>query len=66
MINLGAATIASLLAAPISDKFGRKKTIMSAIMCDTVGALLSSLSINKKMLVVGRVIIGFALGKYFI
>uniref|UniRef100_A0A158Q8Q0 MFS domain-containing protein n=1 Tax=Elaeophora elaphi TaxID=1147741 RepID=A0A158Q8Q0_9BILA len=61
-ISPGAATVASLLAAPISDRFGRKKAILSAIMCDTTGALLCSLSVNKKMLIVGRIIIGFALG----
>lgn len=65
-LNLGAAAIASLLAAPVSDQFGRKKAILSAIMCDTIGALLCSLSTSKKMLITGRIIIGFALGKNFI
>lgn len=65
-LSLGAAVISSLLAAPpISDQFGRKKAILSAILCDTVGASICSLSINKHMLVVGRIIIGFALGKSF-
>uniref|UniRef100_A0A8R1TPE9 MFS domain-containing protein n=1 Tax=Onchocerca volvulus TaxID=6282 RepID=A0A8R1TPE9_ONCVO len=62
LISPGAATIACLLAAPISDQFGRKKTILSAILCDTIGALLCSISINKKMLIVGRLFIGVALG----
>ncbi|VBB29006.1 unnamed protein product [Acanthocheilonema viteae] len=62
VIAPGAATIASLLAAPISDQFGRKKAILSAIICDTIGALVCSLSTNKEMLVVGRIIIGSALG----
>ncbi|KAM3728025.1 Proton myo-inositol cotransporter hmit-1.1 [Dirofilaria immitis] len=62
IISPGAATIASLLAAPISDQFGRKKAILSAIICDTVGALLCSISLNKQMLIFGRLIIGFALG----
>uniref|UniRef100_A0A915PWW8 Major facilitator superfamily (MFS) profile domain-containing protein n=1 Tax=Setaria digitata TaxID=48799 RepID=A0A915PWW8_9BILA len=61
-ISPGVATVASLLAAPISDQFGRKKVILSAIICDAIGALLCSLSINKKMLIIGRLIIGFALG----
>ncbi|EFO13165.1 hypothetical protein LOAG_15364 [Loa loa] len=60
--KLGAAAIASLLAAPISDHFGRKKPILSAVVCDTIGALLCSLSISKEMLIIGRVMIGFALG----
>uniref|UniRef100_A0A7I4KAB6 MFS domain-containing protein n=1 Tax=Brugia malayi TaxID=6279 RepID=A0A7I4KAB6_BRUMA len=62
IIAPGSAAIASLLAAPISDHFGRKKAIISAIVCDTIGALLCSLSLNKQMLIVGRIIIGFALG----
>ncbi|CAG9531729.1 unnamed protein product [Cercopithifilaria johnstoni] len=58
----GAAIIAALLAAPISDQFGRKRAILSGIICDIIGALLCSLSINKTMLIIGRIIIGFALG----
>ncbi|OZC07716.1 hypothetical protein X798_05271 [Onchocerca flexuosa] len=44
LISPGAATVACLLAAPISDQFGRKKTILSAIICDTIGALSCSIS----------------------
>ncbi|VDM93360.1 unnamed protein product, partial [Litomosoides sigmodontis] len=61
-LNLGTAAIASLLAAPISDQLGRKRAILSAILCDTIGASLCSLSVNKEMLVVGRIIVGFSLG----
>ncbi|VDO44242.1 unnamed protein product [Onchocerca flexuosa] len=62
LISPGAATVACLLAAPISDQFGRKKTILSAIICDTIGALSCSISVNKEMLLLGRIFIGVALG----
>lgn len=48
----------------MTDHFGRKKVILSAILCDALGGLVCSTAVDKIMLTAGRVIVGFALGMH--
>jgi MFS family permease len=54
---LGAA-FGSLLAGPLSDTFGRKKSIIVCDILFTMGALLMGLATSISMLIFGRFIVG--------
>ncbi|PAV85119.1 hypothetical protein WR25_04535 [Diploscapter pachys] len=60
--NNGCAAIGSLISGPGSDWFGRRYVILSASAIFTVGAGICAGSINKPMLLVGRVFLGIAIG----
>uniref|UniRef100_A0A914CEZ4 Major facilitator superfamily (MFS) profile domain-containing protein n=1 Tax=Acrobeloides nanus TaxID=290746 RepID=A0A914CEZ4_9BILA len=56
------AGIGSLLAGPISDSIGRKKTIMISSVIYALGTLVCALAITKILLLVGRILLGLAVG----
>ena len=60
---LGCAAIGSLISGPGSDWLGRRYVILSASAIFTVGAGICAGSVNKPMLLVGRVFLGIAIGK---
>jgi sugar porter (SP) family MFS transporter len=57
-----AAVVGALLGGPISDAWGRKKTLILAALIFGVGALVASFSPNLAILVVARVLLGLAIG----
>jgi sugar porter (SP) family MFS transporter len=57
-----AAVVGALLGGPISDAWGRKKTLILAALIFGVGALVASFSPNLAVLVVARVLLGLAIG----
>ena len=57
-----AAVVGALLGGPISDAWGRKKTLILAALIFGVGALVASFSPNVAVLVVARVLLGLAIG----
>ena len=57
-----AAVIGALLGGPISDAWGRKKTLILAALIFGVGALVASFSPNVAVLVAARVLLGLAIG----
>ena len=61
MLQAGAA-IGAGIAAPINDRWGRKKAMMVGAACGVVGAALQSGAVSTAMLIVGRLIIGIAIG----
>lgn len=57
-----AYAITSLLASPLSDKYGRKKLLSFGLFIAIVGSTISALSIhNFTIFVLGRIISGFGL-----
>ncbi|KAF5372329.1 hypothetical protein D9615_009264 [Tricholomella constricta] len=52
----------ALLVTQLADRIGRKKTIILAGIVWVIGAILQCASINRGMLVVGRVIAGISVG----
>uniref|UniRef100_A0A914EAH8 Major facilitator superfamily (MFS) profile domain-containing protein n=1 Tax=Acrobeloides nanus TaxID=290746 RepID=A0A914EAH8_9BILA len=61
-ITPGIAGIGSLVAGNASDRFGRKKVILIASVIFTIGGLICAASTSKEVLLVGRVLLGFAIG----
>jgi sugar porter (SP) family MFS transporter len=57
-----AAVGGALLGGPITDAWGRKKTLILAALIFGVGALVASFSPNLAVLVVARVLLGLAIG----
>ncbi|KAJ4263917.1 hypothetical protein NW762_005955 [Fusarium torreyae] len=58
----GGAVFGALFGGVIADKFGRRKTIgIGALIC-TVGAVLQAAAYHLAMMLVGRIIAGFAVG----
>mmetsp|Transcript_10049 Transcript_10049/g.893 ORF Transcript_10049/g.893 Transcript_10049/m.893 type:complete len:95 (+) Transcript_10049:259-543(+) len=61
MALVGAA-ISSLAGGPISDKFGRKTTVIIADILFTLGAILMAISWNVGFLIFGRFVVGCGVG----
>uniref|UniRef100_A0A914D772 Major facilitator superfamily (MFS) profile domain-containing protein n=1 Tax=Acrobeloides nanus TaxID=290746 RepID=A0A914D772_9BILA len=61
-ITPGMAGVGALPAGMFSDKFGRKKVIISSSIIYGVGALLCAIAFNKWILLIGRIFIGLGLG----
>lgn len=58
----GGAVFGSLMGGLTMDRFGRKMTIqMGALIC-MVGAILQAAAVNLAMMLVGRIMAGWAVG----
>ncbi|CZR67022.1 probable transporter (major facilitator superfamily) [Phialocephala subalpina] len=57
-----AAWFGSLANGPIADRFGRKKSIMMAIVIFTIGSAIQAGGVSVAMIFVGRAIAGLAIG----
>ncbi|KAH7067328.1 general substrate transporter [Paraphoma chrysanthemicola] len=57
-----AAWFGSLVNGPVADRFGRKGSIMIAVVIFTIGSALQAGAINIEMAFAGRAIAGFAVG----
>ncbi|KAK4199489.1 MFS sugar transporter-like protein [Triangularia verruculosa] len=58
----GGAVFGSLMGGLTMDRFGRRKTIMIGAMIALVGAILQAAAQNLAMILVGRIIAGWAVG----
>ena len=61
MAQLG-AFFGALIAGPLSDKIGRKPTIIISDVLFTFGALAMAFSVSISSLMIGRVIVGLGIG----
>ncbi|KAF1357385.1 general substrate transporter [Lizonia empirigonia] len=52
----------SLVNGPVADKFGRKGSILIAVVIFTIGAVLQAAAVNISMALAGRAIAGFTIG----
>ncbi|RCN31560.1 hypothetical protein ANCCAN_22646, partial [Ancylostoma caninum] len=59
---VGFAAVGALFSAPGSDRFGRKKVIIVASIIFTIGAIICGAAWTKIVLVIGRVLLGIAIG----
>ena len=62
-VTVGAAAVASLIGGPFSELLGRKIVLISSSVVFTVGSILLSASGAKEVLLVGRIVVGLAVGK---
>ncbi|MCM0583288.1 sugar porter family MFS transporter [Weissella diestrammenae] len=56
------AILGAAIIGPMSDKFGRKKLLLTASIIFFIGALGSGIGINYEVLVTSRVLLGVAVG----
>lgn len=61
-LALFGAFLGSLIAGPISDKFGRKLVIIFSDILFTVGSLVMAFTDSIKILMFGRIIVGLGIG----
>lgn len=56
------AALGALVAAPSSDKFGRKKVVIASSFVFTVGGVVCAAAQERIMLFIGRMLLGLAIG----
>ncbi|KAK0735028.1 general substrate transporter [Lasiosphaeria miniovina] len=61
MLSAGTA-VGALLAAPVGDKWGRRRSLIGAILIFCVGAIFQVCATNVATLVVGRTLAGVGVG----
>uniref|UniRef100_A0A914P641 Major facilitator superfamily (MFS) profile domain-containing protein n=1 Tax=Panagrolaimus davidi TaxID=227884 RepID=A0A914P641_9BILA len=61
-ITPGFAGVGSLVAGVASDKFGRKKMIVLSTIIFSIGAIICAAAFDRWILVVGRILLGLAIG----
>ena len=62
-VTLGAAIITAVLGGPLTDLVGRKIVLICSSVVFTAGAVLLSASGTKEVLLVGRIVVGLAIGE---
>ena len=62
-ITIGAAAVFALISGVPSQMLGRKITILTASIVFAVGSVVMGVANNKEMLLVGRLVVGAAIGK---
>lgn len=61
MVPLG-ALLSSIISGEISDLFGRKKTLFLTALFFTIGSLMCAFAHSIEFLVIGRLLLGIAIG----
>lgn len=56
------ATVGALVAGPLADRIGRKKTLLMASIISIIGGALTASSVHVAMLIVVRILQGSGLG----
>ncbi|HEY9733837.1 MAG TPA: sugar porter family MFS transporter [Drouetiella sp.] len=56
------ATFSSMVSGSLTDKFGRKKVLLTTALLFAAGSVLAAYAPDVNLLVVGRVILGLAIG----
>ena len=60
---VAACVVGALVGGPMSDRIGRRPTIIFAAVLFAIGAAVLTISTKYWMLLVGRIILGFGVGK---
>lgn len=57
-----AGFVASLVAAPVTRKFGRRTSIIVGGISFLIGSALNAAAVNLEMLIIGRILQGVGIG----
>lgn len=57
-----AGLVASLVASPVTRKYGRRMSIICGGLSFLIGAILNATAVNLEMLLLGRIMLGFGIG----
>ncbi|XP_028760708.1 sugar carrier protein A-like [Neltuma alba] len=57
-----AGLVASLLASPVTRKYGRRASIIGGGICFLIGSVLNAAAVNLAMLLLGRIMLGVGIG----
>lgn len=60
---LPSAIIVTIFASQLSDIIGRKKTVITAAVCYTIGSIITGSANNRVTILLGRLCIGCGFGK---
>lgn len=62
MLTTRKAAIGALTAGLTIDSLGRRRTIQLGALISTIGAILQCAAVNLAMILVGRIVAGWAVG----
>lgn len=62
-ITPGCAGVSALFAGKLSDMYGRRKMIIVSSLIFVVGGLVCAVGISRWILLIGRILLGIAIGK---
>lgn len=62
-IILGMAGVSALFSGFFSDRYGRRTMIVVSSFIFIVGGIICSIGISKNLLLIGRTLLGVAIGK---
>lgn len=57
-----AGLVASLIASPVTRKYGRKTSIIAGGISFLIGSILNAAAANLAMLIIGRIMLGVGIG----
>ena len=64
-ITIGAAILGALIGGFLNQRFGRKPLLVASAMVFTVGAVVMGVAHSREILLVGRLTVGFGIGKFY-
>ena len=62
--TIGAAILGALLGGFLNQRLGRKPLLLASAMVFTVGAVVMGVAHSREILLVGRLTVGFGIGKF--
>ena len=62
--TIGAAILGALLGGFLNQRLGRKPLLVASAMVFTVGAVVMGVAHSREILLVGRLTVGFGIGKF--
>lgn len=63
-VTIGAAILGALLGGFLNQRLGRKPLLVVSAMVFTVGAVVMGVAHSREILLVGRLTVGFGIGKF--
>ena len=64
-VTIGTAILGALLGGFLNQRLGRKPLLVASAMVFTVGAVVMGVAHSREILVIGRLTVGFGIGKFY-